>query len=154
MGSLWCGGLIFFAISSRSSQGLVVLPMLAVGIAVFSRLFRIRVRADSEGLLVRNRGLTRRFSWDQVEDFRLGDLAQLGPMSATVIHVIPIEGNLARLDATSRLLVANQGQARLDDYLAALRSWVPTHRTPPARPRHSAWWFRGHPPVRNRRAPG
>ena len=71
------------AIRAASLASLVPLAMLAFGATIVYRTLRMGVDADEHGLVVRNGLRARRYSWHDIEDFRLGR-----PSGMPVGHVL------------------------------------------------------------------
>ena len=117
---LWCGVLLGAVLTAFN---VIPLFMLAFGLTFMYRMFSLAVVADESGLLVRNNFRTRRFRWDEVEDFRIG-----GPMMnmpfGKVIHVLLHNGEIMTLDVTMRPWILGGGRAKLEHHLRELKAWV------------------------------
>lgn len=124
-GTVWCAMLVSFAVAGRGQGAVSVVPllMLGFGATLMYRMLRVGVVADESGLLVRNSFRTKRFSWSEVEDFRVGGAA-MGMPFGKVVHVLLRNGEVLTLDVTMRPWLFARGRARLDEYVQALRSWL------------------------------
>jgi apolipoprotein N-acyltransferase len=123
-GVFWCGILVTGLIATGAGIAVFAVPMLAFGMTLCFRLFRLGVDADAAGLMVRNNFRTKRFTWDEIEGFRIGS-PQMGMPFGKVIHTLLRDGEIFTLDVTMRPWMIPGARHKLDSYLASLRAWVP-----------------------------
>lgn len=74
---------------------------------------------------MRNHYRTRRYSWDEVEGFRVGT-PTMGMPVGKVVHALLADGSIIALDVTMRPWLLSKSKAKLDRHLEALRAWVPS----------------------------
>jgi PH (Pleckstrin Homology) domain-containing protein len=122
-GVVWSAFLIATVLHSGVSDALVVLFMIPIGVAIAMRAALQVVVADDSGLFVRNFYRTRRFSWSDVEEFRIGTPA-MQPFGK-VIHVLLRNGEFFALDVSMRPWFFGRGKAKLEETVTRLRSWLP-----------------------------
>jgi hypothetical protein len=122
---LWCGG-VFAGLIAAAVHGsptvLILLLMLAIGLALGYRLFRLSVALGPRDLVVRNYYSTRRIPRADVEGFRQGALSQQPFMR--VIYVLLRDGTLLPLDVTGRPSFLGRGNSLLEDRLQLLQRWL------------------------------
>jgi hypothetical protein len=123
-GVFWCGivAVGFFGLVPQP-EALIPLGMLAFGGSLTYRMVRLEVVADDAGLLIRNYYKTRRYSWAEVEEFRLGS-ATLGMPFGKVIHALLANGEIVTLDVTMTPALFARGRKRRERHLRQLQEWV------------------------------
>ena len=119
---MWIVAVGFFGLVPRP-EALIPLGMLAFGGSLTYRMFRLEVVADDAGLLIRNYYKTRRYSWAEVEEFRLGS-AMLGMPFGKVIHALLANGEIVTLDVTMTPALFPRGRKRRERHLRQLQEWV------------------------------
>jgi Bacterial PH domain len=116
---LWFGVLV---VVSPSGISLIGLGVIGVVLALAARTLLLKVVANESGLFVRNTLRTRRFTWNEVEDFALGQ--QLG---ADVVNVLLRNGHVVPLDVTSISWPFVRGEtAKREQTMETLRQWLPS----------------------------
>jgi Bacterial PH domain len=123
---LWFGFLIFFLSRSTLADVPVAIAMMGLGGAMMFRLNSLRVVADESGLIVCNVFRTWRFSWDEVEDFRLGR-PTMGMPFGKVIHVLLRNDEVITADVTAMSWFF-LGRVKQQQALQKLRAWVRSKR--------------------------
>jgi hypothetical protein len=123
-GVFWCVlvSVGFFGLAPRP-EALIPLGMLAFGGSLTYRMFRLEAVADDGGLLIRNYYKTRRYSWGEIEDFRLGS-PMLGMPFGKVIHALLVNGEIVTLDVTMMPALLGRGRKRRENHLRQLQEWV------------------------------
>lgn len=123
----WCGSLAVFgarAIARGVMPTLAVLPlMLAFGVAVGYRLFRLGVVARGDVLEVRNNFRSRTVARKDVEGFRVGSPSAAGFSSGQVIYVLLRDDSVLSLDVTSTSLPLRRSREQVNQRLQRLRAW-------------------------------
>jgi len=118
---LWFGVLV---VMSPSGIPLIGLGAVGVFLALAARTLFLKVVANDSGLLVRNTLRTRRFTWNEVEDFALGQQLTRG---ADVVNVLLRNGHVVPLDVTSiSWPFVRGGTAKREQTMEALRQWLPS----------------------------
>jgi hypothetical protein len=119
---LWFGVLV---VMSPSGIPLIGLGLIGVVLALAARTLLLKVVANESGLLVRNTLRTRRFTWNEVEDFALGQ--QLTRLGADVVNVLLRNGHVVPLDVTSiSWPFVRGGTAKREQIMETLRQWLPS----------------------------
>lgn len=121
----WCGTVtVFVVVLATKGAGAVFVPilMLAFGVTLAYRLWRLGVSAHGDELVVRNHFRTRRLRRAEVEGFRMAPAEQL-PFTGA-LYVLLRDDTLMRLDVTIRPTIRRFGKATLETQLAELRRWL------------------------------
>ncbi len=105
-----------------SPVALVPALMLAFGLTLGYRMFRLSVVADEHGLTVRNYYTTKRLAKSDIEEFRIGR-ASNQPMGKT-IHILLQDKEILSIDAASRVSITDRGKRRLTERLTNLETWL------------------------------
>lgn len=122
-GIFWLGGVATGLVRMfPQPETLVLVAMLVFGATLVYRMLRLEVVANGEGLLVRNHFRTRRYGWDEVEDFRLGSPG-FGLPFGKVVYVLLAGGDVTTLDVTMRWGLTGRSRDKIAAYLSALREW-------------------------------
>ena len=120
---IWCGfvlpGLIAAVINGPPAI-VILLPMLAFGLTLGYRTFRLSVTLGSEELLVRNFSRTQRVIRAEVEGFRMGDVSRR-PFGRT-IYVLLRDGTVLPLDVAEHQ--ARYGFGKLENQMQSLQQWL------------------------------
>jgi hypothetical protein len=85
----------------RDESAAVVLILMTVVAVIFWRVSRQVAIANEAGLLIRNTFRTWRFTWDEIEDFRVGR-EMMGLPFGWVVVVLLRNGEVISLDVTAR----------------------------------------------------
>lgn len=122
-GVVWLSFVGTFAIASLSFVAIVPFAMFAFGAVFITRMFRVAVVADDNGILVRNNFRTRRYAWSEVEGFRAGPSARGLPF-VKAIYVLLRDHSVLELDVTVRLWMWPGAADKLAAYTAELQRFV------------------------------
>jgi len=122
-GLVWCGFVVSALVTAESGVVVIPLLMLVFGGTLMFRMANLAVIADDSGLRVRNSFRTRRFTWDEVEDFRIGSPAMMPYGKA--VHALLHDGQMIPLDATMGPWFFSRSRAKLEGYVSDLRWWLP-----------------------------
>jgi hypothetical protein len=121
----WCGS-VFAGLIAAAAHGspavLILLLVVAFGLTLGYRIFRLSVALGSQDLLVRNFYRTRRIVRAEVEGFRQGALSQQ-PFTRG-IYVLLRDGTVFPLDVTARPYFFGRGKRLLDDRTQLLQRWL------------------------------
>lgn len=124
--SLWCGLLIAGGVralrGNPSPAVLVLVFMLAVGVTLGYRQFRMSVVAEGDTLVVRNNWRTFRWSRQEVDSFieaRGGNNVPWGRSAQVVLA----DRTAVTLDVTQTMGLGTGGSQRLQERLEQLRAW-------------------------------
>ncbi|GAA0315342.1 hypothetical protein GCM10009528_36390 [Kineococcus aurantiacus] len=124
---VWLGLLGSFALDGlreRDAGALVLVPMAAFGIFLFSRVFVVRARTRGDELVVRNSWRRRVVRRQDVEDVRTGK-PQSGPSTlGESVLVLVRDGSIVTLEATWRLGWTAAGRRELADGRERLLAWA------------------------------
>jgi hypothetical protein len=122
---IWCGS-VFAGLIAAAAHGspavLILLPVLAFGLTLGYRIFRLSVALGPQDLLVRNFYRTRRIVRVDVEGFRQGAISQQ-PFTRA-IYVLLRDGTVFPLDVTGRSYFFRRGKTLLDDRTQLLQRWL------------------------------
>ena len=122
-GVVWCAFVVSAVFTVDSTAALIPVLMLVFGGTFMFRMANLAVFADDSGLRVRNCFRTRRFSWSEVEDFRIGSPAMMPYGKA--VHALLRDGEMIPLEATMGPWFFSRSRRKLDGYVSDLRSWLP-----------------------------
>jgi hypothetical protein len=97
--------------------------MLAAGVTIGVRLWRLGVIARGDEFLVSNYFQTRRLTRAEIEGFRIGS-SHHSMLFGRTIYVLLGDESVLPLDVTTRPFVTKRQRARFDAQLNTLRRWV------------------------------
>lgn len=118
------GSFALEGVRERDAGALVVVPMAAFGIFLFSRIFLLRARTQGDVLVVRNSWRKQVIRRQDVEDVRTGK-PQSGPLTfGESVVVLVRSGSMVSLEATLRLGWTAAGRRELTDDREQLLSWA------------------------------
>ena len=124
-GLFWCG-IVFFgfveALLHRATVAIIPGVMLAFGITLTYRLFRVSAIAEDDALTVRNYFTTKRLARSDIEEFRIGR-ASNQPVGKT-IHILLRDKGILAIDAAARPCVTRRGKMHLAQRQASLDTWL------------------------------
>jgi hypothetical protein len=124
-GTVWCGAVLFGLVAAlihRLSVAIIPAGMLAFGVTLTYRLFRISAVADRDTLTVRNYFTTKRLARSDIEEFRIGR-ASNQPIGQT-IHVLLRDKGILAIDAAARPYATRRGKLQLAERQAKLEAWL------------------------------
>lgn len=119
---VWTGGLVWSASRARPSSLPVLALMLAFGVLLCWRLFRLGVDADPDALVVHNNLRTTTIARADIAGFTRGTPPNM-PFG-TCLFATVTSGQVVALDVTTGMTVLARSRRRVDDDLTALRSWL------------------------------
>jgi len=122
---IWCGSVsagLIAAAAHGSPAAVILLLMLAFGLTLGYRIFRLSVTLGPHDLLVRNFYRIRRIVRADIEGFRQGALSQQ-PFTRA-IYVLLRDGTVFPLDVTGRPYYFGRGKTLLDDRTQLLERWL------------------------------
>ena len=122
---VWCAGVLTAAVTiavQGSSAAIVPVIMLAFGVTVGLRMFRMSVTLDADALVVRNLFRTRSLRRDEIEGFRSG-LMSNQPFSRTIYAMLR-DGSVFPLDVAGRPYRFGRGRGKLEGRQAMLQAWL------------------------------
>ena len=126
-GVAWCGGVGFGfvdALVHRSAAAVIPAVMLAFGVTLTSRLLLIGAITEDDSLIVRNHFVTRRLARSDIEEFRIGRVANQ-PINET-IHILLRDRRILTIEAAVWPRFTRRGKQRLAQWQADLEMWL-TH---------------------------
>ena len=96
--------------------------MLAFGVTIGVRTFRMSVAFDADALVVRNFFRTRTLLREDIEGFRSGSMSSQ-PFGRT-IYALLRDGSVFPLDVAGRAYRFGRGRGKLDERQATLQAWL------------------------------
>jgi hypothetical protein len=123
-GTFWCVGLLAFVVGLAivgSPTVIVPIVILAFGVVLMYRMWRLAVVAHDDQLVIFNYSRTYRLPRSEIEAFRRG-VEQFE--RAGYVHLV--DGKTLRLDVTRQPLIFRRDPTVIDEQLDQLREWLAT----------------------------
>jgi branched-subunit amino acid ABC-type transport system permease component len=124
-GTAWCGLVTFGLVEAllhQPSVAIIPAAMLAFGLTLTYRMFRISAISHGDTLTIRNYFATKRLMRSDVEDFRIGRPSNQ-PIGKT-IHLLLRDKGILAIDAAARPYVTRRGKLQLARRQAELEAWL------------------------------
>ncbi|MBO0830601.1 MAG: hypothetical protein J2P28_08015 [Actinobacteria bacterium] len=121
---LCCGVLAYLILAAVDGSPAVVIPlvMLAIGLTICYRVFRLSVALRPQDLLVRNYFRTRRIARADIAGFCQGAVGHR-PFTR-MIYVLLRDRTVLSLDTTARPCLFGLGATLLEDRMQLLQRWL------------------------------
>jgi hypothetical protein len=122
---VWCAGVLTAAVTiavKGSPAAIIPVIMLAFGVTIGVRMFRMSVAFDADALVVRNFFRTRSLRREEIEGFRSGSMSNQ-PFGRT-IYALLRDGSVFPLDVAGRLYRFGRGRGKLEERQAMLQAWL------------------------------